>query len=210
MPRMAVFGATGLTGGLVVEHALAQGHEVVALVRDPGKLRLRHPGLVVLGGSPTSPRHVARCVQGADAVIHCLGIGGKGDGRPTTLVSDSVKLVLRAMQQHGVQRIVCMSNVGAGGSGTWFANRLVIPLFLRWLVPIIEDKNRMEAALRASPLDWVSVRLPNIVAGPDKPIRVSADGRGIGLSITAESVARFLLAQVASAEHLRSAPSISN
>ena len=67
-----------------------------------------------------------------------------------------------------------------------------------------------DAALRASPLDWVSVRLPNIVAGPDKPIRVSADGRGIGLSITAESVARFLLAQVASAEHLRSAPSISH
>jgi nucleoside-diphosphate-sugar epimerase len=84
-------------------------------------------------------------VQGADAVIHCLGIGGKGDGKPTTLISDSVRLVLEAMQSHGVPRIVCMSNVGAGGSGSWFANRFVIPLFLRWLLPIIEDKNRMEA-----------------------------------------------------------------
>jgi uncharacterized protein YbjT (DUF2867 family) len=171
---------------------------------------LRHPSLIVMAGSPTSMADVERCVQGASAVIHCLGIGGKGDGRPSTLVSDSAKAVLAAMQRHGTARIVCMSNVGAGGSGTWVANRLVIPLFLRWLLPIIEDKNRMEAALRASPVEWVSVRLPNIVEGPDKPLRVSANGRGIGLSITAESAARFLLEQVGSHEHLCSAPSISN
>ena len=208
--KLAVFGATGLTGGLVVQNALAQGHEVVAMVRDPARMALEHPNLVVISGSPTLRADVERCVQGADAVIHCLGIGGKGDGQATTLISDSVKMVLAAMQQHGVARIVCMSNVGAGGSGTWFANRLVIPLFLRWLLPIIEDKNRMEAALRASSVEWVSVRLPNIVEGPAKPQRVSVDGRGLGLSITAESAARFLLAQVASGEYLNSAPSISN
>jgi len=56
----------------------------------------------------------------------------------------------------------------------------------------------------------VSVRLPNILEGPVKPLRVSVDGRGLGLSITAESAARFLLAQVASVEYLNSAPSISN
>ena len=210
MSRIAVFGATGLTGGRVVTNALAQGHEVVALVRDPGRVTLRHPRLRVIGGSPTLAADVERCMQGADAVIHCLGIGGKGDGRYTTLISDSVRLVLEAMQRHGVQRIVCMSNIGAGGSGTWFANRLVIPLFLRWLLPIIEDKNRMEAALRASPVEWISVRLPNIVEGPDRPLRVSADGRGIGFSISAESAARFLLEQVSSSAHVRSSPSISH
>lgn len=210
MSRIAVFGATGLTGGLVVRRALAQGHEVVALVRDPARMRLEHPALVVIGGSPTAISDVERCVQGADAVIHCLGIGGKGDGRPTTLVSDSVKAVLAAMQRHGVPRIVCMSNVGAGGSGTWFANRIIIPLFLRWLVPIVEDKNRMEAALKEGSVEWVSVRLPNIVEGPVKPCRVSADGRSIGLSITSESAALFLLEQVSSDKYLRRAPSVSN
>lgn len=210
MSRIAVFGATGLTGGLVVKHALALGHEVVALVRDPSRMTLRHPSLRVIGGSPISVTDVERCVQDADAVIHCLGIGGKGNGQPTTLVSDSVRLVLTTMEDHGVARIVCMSNVGAGGSGTWLANRIVIPLFLRWLIPIIKDKNRMESALRASAVDWVSVRLPNIVAGADKPIRVSADGRGIGFSITAESAARFLLKQVSSDRYLRQVPCISN
>jgi uncharacterized protein YbjT (DUF2867 family) len=208
--KLAVFGATGLTGGLVLAQALKQGHEVMALVRDPSRVSLNHPRLSVLGGSATAPDDVERCVRGADAVIHCLGIGGKGDGRPTTLVSDSVKVVLAAMANHGVPRIVCMSNVGASGSGTWFANRIVIPLFLRWLLPIIEDKDRMEAELRASSVEWVSVRLPNIVEGPEKPLRLSKDGRGIGLSITASSTARFLLQQVTTSEWVRSTPSISN
>lgn len=121
MPRIAVFGATGLTGGLVVRQALAQGHEVAALVRDPARVTLRHPSLIVMAGSPTSMADVERCVQGASAVIHCLGIGGKGDGRPSTLVSDSAKAVLAAMQRHGTARIVCMSNVGAGGQ--WHLGR---------------------------------------------------------------------------------------
>ena len=208
--KLAIFGATGLTGGLVLAQALEQGHEVTALVRDPSRVSLNHPQLTVLGGSPTAPEDVERCIQGADAVIHCLGIGGKGDGRPTTLVSDSVKVVLTAMAKYGVLRIVCMSNVGAGGSGTWFANRIVIPFFVRWLLPIIEDKDRMEEALRASSVEWVSVRLPNIVEGPEKPLRFSKDGRGIGLTVTASSTALFLLQQVSSSEWVRSAPSISN
>jgi uncharacterized protein YbjT (DUF2867 family) len=208
--KLALFGATGLTGGLVLSQALEQGHEVTALVRDPSRVSLSHPRLTILGGSPTVSEDVDRCVRSSDAIIHCLGIGGKGDGRPTTLVSDSVKVVLAAMAKHGVPRIVCMSNVGAGSSGTWFANRIVLPLFVRWLLPIIEDKDRMEAALRASSVEWVSVRLPNIVEGPDRPLRTSTDGRGIGLSITAVSTARFLLQQVTSSDWVRSAPSISN
>jgi uncharacterized protein YbjT (DUF2867 family) len=80
MSRIAVLGATGMTGGLVVRRALAQGHEVAALVRDPARVTLRHPNLLVEAGSPTSLADVERCVQGASAVIHCLGIGGKGDG----------------------------------------------------------------------------------------------------------------------------------
>lgn len=208
--KLALFGATGLTGGLMLSQALEEGHEVVALVRDLRGLSLQHPRLTVLAGSPTSLADVERCVAGAHVVVHCLGIGGKGDGQPTTLVSNSVKAVLAAMAKHGGVRIVCMSNVGAGGSGTWFANRIVIPLFLRWLLPIIEDKDRMEAALRASSVEWVSVRLPNIVEGPDRPVRVSEDGRGIGLSITAASTARFLLARATGSGFLRATPSISN
>lgn len=212
--KIALFGATGPTGRLVVQKALARGHELVALVRNPDalpeELRVNSPNIVVRKGSPLSPNDVRRCVRDADAVIHCLGIGGKGDGRPTTLVSDSVRVVLDAMDESGVSRIVCMSNIGAGDSGSWLANRIVIPLFLRWLRPIIADKDRMEAALRHSGVEWVSVRLPRIVDGPERPLRTSADGRGLSFGVTTRSVAGFLLDQVERADFVRSAPSISN
>ncbi len=208
--KIAVFGATGLTGGLVVERALAAGHRVTALVRNPDAVRRTHERLALIGGSPTSEADVEACVRGADVVIHCLGVGGKGTGKPTTLISDSVKATLAAMQKHGVPRVVCMSNVGASGSGPWLVNRVVVPLFLRWLRPIIDDKERMESALRASALEWVAVRLVGITEGAAKPVRMTEDGKGLGLTITAPSVAEFLLARATGPEFVRQTPSISN
>ena len=208
--KILVFGASGLTGGIVVDSALKRGDQVLVLTRDASKFSHRHPNLQVMQGRASSMQDIENALEGVDAVIHCLGIGGKGHGASTTVVSDSVKATLDAMKKKGVRRIVCMSNVGAGNSGTWFYNRVVLPVFLSWLNPIIEDKNRMEAALKSSSVDWVSVRLPNIVSGPSKRIRSSQDGKGIGISITAESTAEFLLQQVSENIWLRRTPSISN
>lgn len=208
--KIAVFGATGLTGRLLVETALERGHHVVALSRDASRISLKDAKLSVVEGSAQSPTDVADALRGVDAVVHCLGIGGKGDGNATTVVSASVKTVLREMGSAGVTRIVCMSNVGAGKSGSWFYNRVIIPVFLPWLRPIIADKNVMEASLRESNADWVAVRLPNIVEGPPKPVRVSENGKGIGVSVTAGSVASFLVDQLTQDEWLWKTPSVSN
>lgn len=207
--KIAVLGATGLTGAQVVEQALANGHSVTALVRNPDTVTRRHPHLVVRKGSPVSPSDIDACVAGADAVVHCLGIGGLGTGVQTTLVSDSVKAVLAAMRPHGVRRLVCMSNIGTGGSGSWFVRRGLLAL-VRRLRPILEDKERMEGALRASDVEWVAVRMAAITKGPAKPVRTSANGRGLGLSVTAASAAAFLLARTQGPEFLRETPSISN
>lgn len=208
--KLLVFGGTGLTGGLVVDMALKQGHQVTVLTRDASKFSHRNQDLEVIEGSATSQSDIEKTLRDVDAVIHCLGIGGKGQGSATTVVSDSVKAVLAAMKLTGVKRIVCMSNVGAGGSGTWFYNRVVVPVFLRWLKPIIADKDRMEGLLKGSGLEWTSVRLPNIVDGPARPIQASESGKGIGISITAASAAAFLLQQISDNQWLHKSPSISN
>ena len=208
--KILIFGGTGLTGGLVVEMALKQGHQVIALTRDASRFSLRNHNLEVIEGDAKSQSDIEKALGDADAVIHCLGIGGKGQGLATSLVSDSVKAVLAAMKNRGPKRIICMSNVGAGGSGSWIYNRLVVPVFLRWLKPIIKDKDRMESFLKESGLDWTSVRLPNIVEGASKPVRASESGKGIGISITSESTAEFLLQQITNKEWLQKSPSISN
>jgi toxin HigB-1 len=66
--KLAVFGAAGLTGGLVVQRALAQGEEVLALERNPGRVTLEYPNLLVLEGNPRSLTDVDGCVQGTDAI----------------------------------------------------------------------------------------------------------------------------------------------
>lgn len=205
--RLAVFGGTGLTGGAVIARALVEGHDVVALGRDLSRVQLQHPRLRWEEGSAVEPADVARTVAGADVVIHCLGVGGRGTGQPTTLISDSVRQVLAGMEPGA--RLVCMSNVGVPGTGTWLANRIVVPLFLRWLKPIIDDKVRMEAALEASGADWISVRLPNIVEGEPHPVRTSRHGRDLALSVSHESVARFMLEMALAASVAHRTPCIS-
>ena len=113
------------------------------------------------------------------------------------------------MHKQGVPRIVCMSNVGVNGSGPWLV-RVVIPVFMRWLKHIVDDKERMESALRASTLEWVAVRLVGITDGSAKPIRTTENGKGLSLTITAASVAEFLLDRATGTEFLRQTPSISN
>ena len=114
------------------------------------------------------------------------------------------------MERMGVPRIVCMSNVGAGGSGYWWFNGFIIPVFARWLIPLVDDKDRMERILQESSAEWIAVRLVGITTGPAKPIRCSTDGRGLGMMITAASVAEFLLDRTEGSAFLRETPSISN
>ena len=210
--KIALFGATGLTGPAVLREALARGHEVIVLARNPGAVRTSHQRLRVVRGDALSAADVEACLKGCDAVVHCQGVGGKGDRKPTTLVSDSIKLLLPIMKANGVRRLVAMSNLGAGGSGQWLVRKLVMPVFARWLVPIVEDKDRMESILRASDVDWIAVRLPGIAAGAARPLKISADGSGRGVSwrITTDSVAAFMLDQLTDATYIGKTPAVSN
>lgn len=209
LPTVALFGATGFSGRTVLRELLDRGHAVRALVRRPDALE-PHPKLTIVQGNALDEKDVTTVLEGSVAVVHCLGVGGKGDGSVTTLVSDSVRLILEALADTPNRRLVCMSNIGAGGSGKWAVNRIVVPLFLRWLIPLIDDKDRMEAHLAVSNTDWISARFPNIVDGPAKEVRQDDDGRTTSLSITTESVAQYLADQVVTATISNRTPSVSN
>ena len=204
--KLALLGATGLSGVAVLKEALARGHHVTALARTPSAIA-PHAGLTVLQGNALVEADLDACVRGSEAVLHCLGVGGKGDGKPTTLCSDSVKLLLPVMKRHGVKRLVAMSNYWSNGSGGWFLRKAMIPTFARWLVPILDDKDRMETLLRASDLEWTAIRFPGIVDGPARPVR---SGERAGMKVTTGSVAAFMLDQLADRTYVRSAPAASN
>ena len=65
--NLLVLGATGRTGRLVVERALAAGHNVTALVRSLEKLTMSNSNLRVVAGQATNTSDISRALEGADA-----------------------------------------------------------------------------------------------------------------------------------------------
>ncbi|MFY7998349.1 MAG: NAD(P)-dependent oxidoreductase [Candidatus Kapaibacteriota bacterium] len=212
--NVVIFGATGYSGKEILRKVLSENHHVSVLVRNAAAIPFHHTNLTVVEGNVMDTTVVHTLLEGKDAVIQCLGIGGKGDGKPSTFISDASAVIVEAMQNQNVKRLIAMSNVGAGSSVVfqpWIFRKIILPYFMKWLHAIIEDKNRMEPVIMNSNLDWTIVRCPNIT---DKPARknivATLDGKGLGLSITNQDTASFIVRQLFDDTFSRQAPSISN
>ena len=212
--KVIIFGATGYSGRAILSEAIKQGHEVTILVRDASKVQSKHKNLMGVEGNVLNPETVAMVLQNQEVVIQCLGVGGKGDGKPTTFISDATKVIVEEMQKQKIKRLIAMSNVGAGNSiafQPWFFTQIILPYFMKWLKVIIDDKNRMEPIIMNSHLDWTIVRCPNIV---DKPAKgdclATLDGKGLKLSVTLSDLSKFMVDQLTQAIFIKQAPSVSN
>jgi putative NADH-flavin reductase len=73
-----VYGASGNVGSLIVEEALARGHEVVGVSRNPESLQIDNAHFSSARGDVTDPDSIVTTVRGADAVI--IAVGGVGPG----------------------------------------------------------------------------------------------------------------------------------
>lgn len=212
--KVIIFGATGFSGQAILANSIKQGHEVTILVRDASKIPIKHQNLTIVEGNVLNPQTVASVLHHQETVIQCLGVGGKGDGKPTTFISDATKIIVDEMQNKKIKRLIAMSNVGAGNSiafQPWFFTKIILPYFMKWLKVIIEDKNRMEPIIMNSNLDWTIVRCPNIVDKPAKGrCNATLDGKGLKLSITLSDLSKFMVDQLKQTSFIKQAPSVSN
>jgi len=154
--NIVVLGATGRTGRLVVEQALAAGHTVTALVRSPEKLAVSNPNLNVVAGQATDPSAVARVLDRADALISTLGGGG-------SVISDSTRAIVEAAHRAGVNRVVLLSSFVVERDRFNPVTRLLTGLAMG---SMIKDKSAGEKALRESNLDWTIVYASFLTDGP--------------------------------------------
>ena len=212
--KIVVFGATGIVGKAVVDEALRKGHEVTVLTRDARKVTTRHEHLHIVEGNVSDKNVVRTVLKGQEAVVQTLGIGGKGDGKPTNVVSEANKIIMTEMEQMNIKRLIAISVVGAGNSLTflpWIYRKLVLPLFMKWFQAIIDDKNRMEPMIKKSGLDWTIVRCTTIKERPATgKINATLGGKGLKFSISAADMAVFIVNQLTDSSFLRQAPTISN
>ncbi len=210
--KIIVFGATGKLGLQVVRQALDSGFEVTAFVRDSAKLVVQHPKLRVVTGNILDAGSVERGLAGGyDAAISALGIFHR---EPRTELSDGTANIVRAMEKHGVTRLVVVSSLGAGdskGQGNLLARGLQRLL----LKHVLADKDRQEALVAASTLTWTILRPPqltdeptardDLVAWSGPPSRAKTTWK-----TSRASVARAALEAVSAGKYLRQAVNISD
>ena len=206
--KILVIGATGKTGAAVVELAVGAGHDVTAFVHDAGAY-LRED-VHVAEGDALNPDQVASALVGQEAVIDTLG--GSTPYAPTTLETDAARILIAAMNQHGVRRLLVVSALGAGNSraNTSFVyEHLLMPTFLRGVLP---DKAGMEAEVSSSDLDWTLVRAALLTDDePSGSIRTyDADDGNIAHKIARGDLAAFLIRELPRNTFSRKAVSIAN
>jgi uncharacterized protein YbjT (DUF2867 family) len=208
--KISILGATGRTGQMMVERALANGHQVKALVRRPEGLTVTDINLEIVVGDARDPEIIEDLVDGQDAVICSLGIPASGstpaeidDSERPDVCLVSTKLLFGAMVRHNVARIVLMSTHSAGASndGSDYSN------WLRDLVKNrINDKDDMEAFIAASdaPLKWTVIRNPEIYEGEkgrdyDVYTQITFDRSS---QITYADLADFAVSEVEEPQHV--------
>ena len=162
--KLTIFGATGGTGTCLAEQALAAGHDVTAVVRDPARLTISADmGLRVVTADVMDPAAIAPAVAGADAVLTAIGPRGTG---PTTVIEDSVRSIIAAMQKSGVRRLLTLSgSIVADEGESAYLRYLIKPLARRtFLRHVCADMTAAEGEVEASELDWTIVRPPRLTA----------------------------------------------
>jgi uncharacterized protein YbjT (DUF2867 family) len=202
--KMLVLGATGGTGRLIVHDAVAKGHSVVALVRSTAGADL--PGAELIQGDARNESTIGRALDGCDAVVSALGTGM--GLRKVSLLTEATRALILAMTRSDVRRLVCISALGVGdsrGHGGFVFDRIFQPLLLG---QAYKDKERQEAAIRASSLDWVIVRPGKLTDDPARgSVRAIADLAGVnGGKVARADVARFVVEQLATNTWLKRTP----
>jgi putative NADH-flavin reductase len=214
--KLTVFAATGRVGHALVEQALAAGHDVTAVVRDPGKLT---PGVraVTADLAKADPAAMESAVAGADAVLSGLGPRSRSDAGIT---APGTRAIVEAMRTAAVRRLVVVSAAPVSttpspgrpnpprdpGEGI-VMRTLLSPMIKAVLRAHYADLARMEDLLRDSDLDWTAVRPPRLI---DKPltgeyrIAIEQNLRG-GSTISRADVAHAMLAVIDRPETVRKA-----
>lgn len=161
--QLFLVGASGRLGGHVLAEALARGHAVTALVRDPARLMAPpHPALRLVQGDVRDAAVLAAGMAGCDAVVSALGT--RRGQEAYEVLSEGMAAIASAMAVAHVRRIVAVASAGlldseAGG--------------LRRDQPGYPEAFRRSSAahlaafetLRDSDLDWTVVGPPELVEG---------------------------------------------
>lgn len=201
--KIAVIGATRGIGLELVKAALAEGHEVTALVRTPGQMPMSEH-LHLVPGDAQDPDAIYKVVEGQEVVCDCLG---------TTKVRQTITMFSRCAENLSValkpdQLLIAVTGLGAGdskGHCGFLYDKLFLPIVLR---RIYADKDRQESIIKRHLRRWIIVRPGFLNNGPRTGrYRALTNLQGVhGGRISRADVADFMLAQAKAPRFINQTP----
>ena len=108
--KIALFGASGTIGQRILQEALARGHQVTALVRDPESLKRKNPQLSVKEVNVLEPASVTQAVTGHDVVISAVGPSGD---QAEKVVVEAARSLLEGVSRAEVPRLLVVGGAGS-------------------------------------------------------------------------------------------------
>jgi putative NADH-flavin reductase len=212
--QVTVFGSTGVIGSLVVANLRAEGHDVIAYLRDPSKIPATwDTGVTPVIGEITDASTVTTAIAGSGAVISALGPSMSRKAVGTPLVTGA-EIIVSAMRTNNVTRYIgngTPSVLDPREKPTWqtrFSTVAASTLLRR----AYDEMVGMSKVIMESDLDWTIVRFSSPRNGSAKGvIREGFFGQDkLGMAITRADIAAFTAAQLTDDRYIRAVPAISN
>ena len=204
--KVVIFGANGKTGILLVEQALAKGHQVIAYIRRAGSILIENPKLKIVVGNLNEPLKMKDALTGADACISALG-GGSLTKHSIEMIN-GIKTIVSVMEIAKVHRLIYLSSLGAGESLYLIPQPLRFLLSNMFLRVPLADHNTNEDNIRKSKLQWTLVRPGSLTNGQlTGDLKHGSDKTKIkgGASISRANVASFMIQQLTETTYIKKA-----
>ena len=182
--RVLVAGSHGQVGRHLVRLLAEAGHEARAMIRDESQAAEMEDlgGIPVVADLEADPSPAA---AGCDAIIFTAGGGpGSGAAKKETVDRQGAVKLIEAAREHGVQRYVMVSSMGADDPESG-------PEGMR---PYLRAKGSADDSLRQSGLDYTVVRPGRLTDDPATGRVDDAPSLGRRGEIPREDTARVLLA----------------
>jgi putative NADH-flavin reductase len=220
--KLAIVAATGGIGRQILVQAVAAGHDVTAIVRNPRTLPAE-VRVVTADLAAADPAVLESAVDGADAVLSGLGPRSVSHAG---IASRGTEAIVRAMLVTGVRRVVVVSAAPIGtvpspgrpnppkhdpGDGFLMRN-LLSPLTKAALRTSYADLALMEDVVRDSGLDWTVVRPPRLTDKSLSGAYRTAHERNVrgGLLVSRADVAHLMLRVLEQPETIKQAIGVAN
>ncbi len=220
--KLTIFAATGGIGRQAFDQAVAAGHDVTAVVRNPGKLA-GQARIVRADLAAPDPDVLEAAVDGADAVLSGLGPRSMSEAG---IASTGTRAIAAAMQAAGTRRIVVVSAAPIStvpsparpnppkhdpGDG-FFMRHLFSHIAKTAFRKHYADLALMEDILADSGLDWTLIRPPRLTGKPLTGSYRTEVGRNIrgGFLVSRADVAHLMLRVIEQPETIKQAIGIAS